>query len=201
MSIQTSEAPSPRVVADIPEPVARAHSAVPGARYWGLLRIAIGWVFLWAFLDKLLALGFASGRDPETGVADRFGDAAWINGGSPTEGFLSQGLHTKAPFTDFYSSFAGQTWVDVIYMASMLFIGAALMLGILTRLAALAGIAWMILFYTASAISPENNPLIDDHIVYAIALAGIAAVGAGHFLGLGREWERTSLASRHPMLR
>ena len=52
----------------------------------GVLRLVVGWTFLWAFLDKLLALGFATGRDPETGVVDRFGDAAWIDGGEPTFG-------------------------------------------------------------------------------------------------------------------
>ncbi len=72
---------------------------VRGGRIWGVLRLSMGWVFLWAFLDKLLALGFATGRNPETGVVDRFGDAAWIYGGSPTDGFLKFGLHTKEPFT------------------------------------------------------------------------------------------------------
>ena len=173
----------------------------PGAVWWGLLRIALGWVFLWAFLDKLFALGFATGRDPETGVVDRFGDAAWINGGSPTEGFLENGLNTRWFFDDLYSSLAGLWWVDWIYMLSMLLIGVALMLGVFTRLAALGGIVWMALFYTSSALWPENNPVIDDHVIYAIALAGIAAVGAGRFLGLGRWWERKGLAARHPMLR
>ena len=28
-----------------------------GGIFWGLLRITIGWVFLWAFLDKLLGPG------------------------------------------------------------------------------------------------------------------------------------------------
>ena len=28
---------------------------------------------------------------------DRFGDAAWIHGGSPTDGFVKFGLHTKSP--------------------------------------------------------------------------------------------------------
>src|SRR5690606_6862690 len=41
-------------------------------------RIAIGWVFLWAFLDKTFGLGFATARED-----------AWINGGSPTFGFLN----------------------------------------------------------------------------------------------------------------
>jgi thiosulfate dehydrogenase (quinone) large subunit len=169
--------------------------------FWGLLRIGIGWLFLWAFLDRLLALGFATGRDPETGVVDRFGDAAWINGGSPTEGFLQSGLHTKDPFQDFYSSLAGHAWVDWIYMLSMASIGLLLVLGIATRAAAIAGILWMVLFYTAAAIWPEHNPLIDDHVIEAIALAGIAYVGAGRYLGLGSWWERIGLVSKYPLLR
>lgn len=172
-----------------------------GGLFWGILRIAIGWVFLWAFLDKLLGLGFATGRNPETGVIDFFSPDAWIQGGSPTEGFLSFGLHTKEPFLGIYSDLAGHAWVDWIYMISMLSIGVALILGIAVRLAAVAGIIWMVLFYTAVAIWPENNPFLDDHIVYAIALAGIAYVGAGRYLGLGRWWERTALARRFPLLR
>jgi thiosulfate dehydrogenase (quinone) large subunit len=174
---------------------------VKGGLIWGLLRLSIGWVFLWAFLDKLLALGFASGRNPETGVADRFGDAAWINGGSPTDGFLQFGLHTKEPFTGFYESLAGSSLIEWAYMLSMLAIGVALMLGIATRLAAGAGILWMLLFYTASALSPENNPFMDDHIIYAIVLAGIAVVGGGRYLGLGKQWERLSFVQKYPILR
>ena len=174
---------------------------VKGGRIWGVLRLSIGWVFLWAFLDKLLALGFASGRNPETGVADRFGDAAWIHGGSPTDGFLKFGLHTKEPFTGFYEGLAGSSIIEWIYMLSMAAIGIALILGIATRLAAGAGIAWMVLFYTASAISPENNPFLDDHVIYAIVLAGIAIVGGGRYLGLGRRWERLPVVQRHEFLR
>ena len=47
---------------------------------WGLLRMAVGWIFLWAFLDKLVGLGFAT----EVGKG-------WLNGGSPTFGFLNFG--------------------------------------------------------------------------------------------------------------
>ena len=172
-----------------------------GGLFWGLLWLGIGFVFLWAFLDKAFALGFATGRDQETGAVDRFGDAAWIHGGSPTDGFLANGLHTKAPFESFYADLAGQGWVEWIYMLSMLGIGTALIVGILVRPAAVAGIVWMVLFYTASAVWPENNPVIDDHVIYAIALAGIAYVGAGRYLGLGRWWEKTALVKRNPVLR
>jgi thiosulfate dehydrogenase [quinone] large subunit len=180
-------------------------AAEPGearARYvWGALRLAMGWTFLWAFLDKLLALGFATGRNPETGVVDRFGPAAWIHGGSPTDGFLKFGLHTKAPFTDFYSGLVGSTWIEWIYMISMAAIGIALLLGILTRLAAGAGVLWMILFYTAASIWPENNPFLDDHVVYAIVLVGIGLVGAGRYLGLGKAWEKLGVVKKYPILR
>ena len=172
-----------------------------GGVFWGLLRLAMGWVFFWAFLDKLLALGFATGRDPETGVVDRFGPAAWIEGASPTEGFLSFGLHTKEPFLGIYSDLAGQGWVDWVYMVSMAAIGVALLLGIFTTLAALGGAIWMALFYTAAGIWPENNPFLDDHMVEFIILLGLAYVGAGRYLGLGRWWERTALVSRFPLLR
>jgi thiosulfate dehydrogenase [quinone] large subunit len=170
-----------------------------GAKFWGVLRIALGWVFLWAFLDKAFGLGFATGR-LEDGSIDFFGDAAWINGGSPTDGFLMFGLHTKGFLVEFYESFQGQTWVEWVYMLSMLAIGLGLILGIASRLAAIGGIIWMAIFYTAGAIWPENNPFLDDHVVYAIALAGIASVRAGRYLGLGRWWEKTGLAKRFPIL-
>ena len=77
-----------------------------------VLRIAFGLTFLWAFFDKLLALGFGTGKsvNPETGaeVVDRFGDAAWINGASPTEGFLAFGA--DGPFKSFYNDIAGAAW-------------------------------------------------------------------------------------------
>jgi thiosulfate dehydrogenase [quinone] large subunit len=191
--VEEAEPVSPPEAATVPAP--------RGAYFWGVLRLAMGWIFLWAFLDKLLALGFATGRDPETGVVDRLGDAAWINGGSPTEGFLSFGLHTKEPFEGFYSGLAGDAWVDWAYMLSMAAIGLLLLLGIMTRPAAIAGIVWMALFYTAVAIWPENNPFLDDHVIEAIVLAGIAWMGAGRWLGLGGWWERQPLPRRFPILR
>lgn len=52
----------------------------------------------------------------------------------------------------FYQGLAGSVIIEWVYMISMAGIGIALRLGILTRLAAMAGIAWMIIFFTASAI-------------------------------------------------
>ena len=179
--------------------IPEAEVPTKGARIWALLRISMGWVFLWAFIDKTFALGFATGRNPETGAIDFFGDAAWINGASPTEGFLSFG--TKGPFAEFFQGLAGSGWVDWVYMLSMVAIGLALILGIGVRLAAIGGIIWMGLFYAAGAIWPENNPFLDDHVVYAIVLAGIAYVAAGRTWGLGRWWESTALVKKLPVLK
>jgi thiosulfate dehydrogenase [quinone] large subunit len=62
--------------------------------------------------SQLFALGFATGRNPATGAIDFFGKAAWIHGGSPTDGLLKFGLNTKDPFLSFYQGLAGSTWVE-----------------------------------------------------------------------------------------
>ena len=164
----------------------------------GVLRIGLGWVFLWAFLDKMFALGFSTGRDAKTGIVDRFGDAAWLNGGSPTKGFLSFG--TKGPFADFYSSIAGAGWADWLFMMGLLDIGLALVLGIGTRVAAVAGSALMVMMWSA-ALAPETNPFMDDHLVYALTLIVLALMGAGRFVGLGRQWEQLSVVRHHGWLK
>lgn len=184
---------------------------VKGALLWGLARISIGWVFLWAFLDKAFALGFSTGR-LEDGTIDFFARGqAWLNGGSPTAGVFAYAL--KGPFTGLYRAIGNVSmtaqgpvanppaWVDWVYMLSMLLIGLGLISGVMTRIAAFGGIVWMAIFYTATSIWPEFNPFVDDHVVYAIVLAGLAAIDAGRYLGLGTYWERLPIVQRHPILR
>jgi len=168
------------------------------ARYaWAATRLSIGFVFLWAFFDKLLALGYATGTDRETGAIDRFGDAAWINGGSPTLGFLSG---VTGPFKDVFEPMAGAAWADWLFMVGLLGIGVALMLGIGMRIAAASG-ALLLVFMWMASLPLENNPFMDDHLVYAMVLIGLAFVHAGDTLGIGRMWARTDLVRRHPVLR
>ena len=119
-----------------------------------MLRIGFGFTFLWAFFDKLLALGFGTGYD-EAGKLDRFGDAAWINGGSPTEGFLKFGA--DGPFKDFYNSIGGTPFADWGFMLGLLAIGVALTLGAGVRLAAAGGAVMYLLMWTV-VLPPENNP-------------------------------------------
>lgn len=112
------------------------------------LRIAFGITFLWAFLDKTFALGFHTGYDQE-GNLDRFGDAAWINGGSPTEGFLSFGVPADNPFHGFFTGLAGQAWVDWLFMLGLLGIGVTLLLGIGMRIGTAAGALMYAFMYAA----------------------------------------------------
>ncbi len=153
----------------------------------GLLRIAFGLTFLWAFVDKLFGLGYAT----------KSGDS-WLNGGSPTEGFLKFGA--KGPFKSFYNSIAGDMWVNVLFMVALLAIGVALTLGIGMRLAGVGGTLLYIMMWTV-AMPPENNPVLDEHLLGAISIAVLSLTLAGNTLGLGHLWTNTSLVKKFPVLR
>jgi thiosulfate dehydrogenase [quinone] large subunit len=164
-----------------------------------VLRIGYGITFLWAFFDKLLALGFHTGYDQE-GNLDRFGDAAWINGGSPTEGFLAFGVPEDNPFKDIFNGMAGAAWADWLFMLGLLGIGAALLTGIGMRVAAGAGALLYTLMYAAS-LPLENNPVVDDHLIGAVVVVVLALTLAGDTWGAGRRWARTNLVRKNPVLR
>jgi thiosulfate dehydrogenase [quinone] large subunit len=163
------------------------------------LRIAYGVTFLWASLDKTFALGFHTGYD-QAGQLDRFGPAAWINGGSPTEGFLSFAVPADNPFHGFYTGLAGQAWVDWLFMAGLLGIGLTLLLGVGMRIGTAAGALMYAFMYTAS-LPLENNPVVDDHLIGIIVMAVLARGAAGTTWGFGRAWHETPLVEQHPALR
>ena len=163
-----------------------------------VLRVAFGLTFLWAFVDKLLALGYHTGYD-QAGTLDRFGDAAWINGGSPTEGFLTFGVNPDSPFASFFNNLAGYAVVDWMFMLGLLAIGVALTLGVGIRIGAISGFA-MYLFMYAAVMVPENNPIIDDHLIGAIAWSSShspwpATPGASARPGPGPTWSVGSASS------
>lgn len=150
------------------------------------LRIGMGWQFLWAFFDKLLGLGFTT--PPEN---------AWIAGGSPTTGFLF--FAVSGPFASFYNVLAGNALVDAFFMISLLLLGVTLISGIGVRIAGYGGAILMLLIFLA-LMPPENNPILDDHIIYAALLIGLASEKAGHYFGLGNWWAQTQLVQKYPIL-
>jgi thiosulfate dehydrogenase [quinone] large subunit len=166
------------------------------------LRVLMGFTFLWAFLDKAFALGFSTGRVLDdagnTVKIAFFGDAAWIHGASPTVGAVGFALkgpfaHTVQTVTGFQMTQTGPTvnaWVDWVYMLSMLLIGIGLITGVMTRLAAVGGIIWLAVFYLATAIWPEHNPVVDEHVIDAVVLLALIYMNAGRYFGLGKVWQR-----------
>ena len=127
---------------------------------WVLLRISMGFIFLWAFADKLLGLGYST--------ADGNG---WIDGGSPTSGFLSNSV--RGPFAEFFGSLAGMAVVDWVFMAGLLGVGLTLAFNKYVTWGAAAGALMMALMYLA-AFPPTSNPFIDSHIIYILVLALLA---------------------------
>jgi thiosulfate dehydrogenase [quinone] large subunit len=152
---------------------------------WAITRLCLGWTFLWPFLDKTFGLGH------ETTSAH-----AWINGGSPSFGFLSG---ATGPFAGFYQSIAGAGWVNWLFMIGLLGIAVALLLGIGMRIAAGGGAVLLVLMWSAS-LPPQDDIFMDNHIIYALVLIGLALVAAGNTFGLGRWWTQTSLVRRFPWL-
>jgi len=161
-----------------------------GHKLIGITRIVVGWVFLWAFLDKLFGLGYAT--TPAK---------AWINGGSPSQGFLTYGINHEGPFHLVFMDYLTPNYqiVDVLLMAMFLFVGASLLLGIGVRLASAAGLIFMISIWI-SAIPLENNPLIDEHILYALMLLIFATINAGKWMGLGNKWMNLPFVQKNKFL-
>lgn len=155
---------------------------------WGLLRLSMGWIFLWPFFDKLFGLGFATA--PEK---------AWVLGNSPTFGFLK--FATKGPFAEFYQGLAGNAAVDWLFMLGLLFIGLALALGVMVRFAAFFGAVMLVLMYTAAFIPPEHNPFLDDHLIYALLMFALIFSDSGRRLGFGEWWCKLWVVKSFPILK
>jgi thiosulfate dehydrogenase [quinone] large subunit len=156
-------------------------------RALGILRIAFGLSFLWAFVDKVFGLGYAtpSGK-------------GWIDGGDPTAGFLGKG--TSGPMADFYRSLVGDWWVTPLFMIGLAGIGLALTLGIGMRIAAVSGALLYLMMWSAN-LPPQTNPVLDDHILGAITVVALGLVAAGNVWGLGKWWSGLDFVHKYPWLR
>ena len=168
-----------------------------------VLRIGLGFVFLWAFLDKLFGLGFATCRTVAEDASfsiDVMCEKAWLSGGHVTEGYLVYGGNPNSPFHDFFVNLGGDRWTDWAFMLGLLGVGLALMLGIGTRIGAWAGAA-MLLFMYMTQMWPANNPILDDHIAYIVAIfAAVWLEFSRQSLGLGAWWRKLPIVKQNPWL-
>ncbi|MEV4420239.1 DoxX family protein [Patulibacter sp. NPDC049589] len=183
---RVTDAAQERVHHAVTEPAGSPRRA-PAERYaWALTRIGLGWLFFWAFIDKMFGLG----HDTTSGQA-------WINGGNPTKGYLSS---ATGPLDGLFQGMAGGWLVNVLFMAGLLAVGAALMLGVAHRLATLGGVLLVALMWV-SHLPPDSNPFLDDHLIYAAVLVGLLFAGADRTLGLGERWSKLGIVRRLPLLR
>ena len=136
------------------------------------LRVLVGWHFLYEGLTKLTA-------------------PSWT-----AAGYLKQ---AKGPLGDQFRWLATRTDLignaDLITMWGLSIVGACLILGLFTRLASLAGIGFILLFYLSAppligyfyAIPSEGSYLIvNKNLVELSALVVILLTRSGRFAGLDR---------------
>ena len=137
---------------------------------------------MWAFVDKLFGLGFATPSE-----------RAWINGGTPAQGFMKAGAESDNPFAQFFANIAGP-WSDWLFMIGLFGIGIALLTGAGLKIAAWTGTALLLFMYLAQlpwyATEGATNPITDSHWIEALALIVVAATYAGDTWGLGKWWGR-----------
>ena len=185
---------------------AASHSAQTGAPRTNsaaaislaVLRVSMGFVFMWAFLDKTFGLHYSTPSSK-----------AWIHGGSPTNGFLKS--VDVGPLQSWFHSIAGTWWADWLFMLGLLGVGLTLILGVLMYAGTAAGVLLLGFMWlaelplaqhtSAGVASGSTNPFADYHYIYAVVLVVLALTGAAQTWGLGRMWAAQPAIRRHPWLR
>jgi thiosulfate dehydrogenase [quinone] large subunit len=137
-----------------------------------VLRVLVGWHFLYEGLTKLTAPSWSSA------------------------GYLKQ---ARGPLADFFRGMAADPGqlanADLITMWGLTIVGACLILGLFTRLSSLAGAAFVFLFYIATppfigyfySIPSEGSYLIvNKNLIEIAALAVIFTTRSGLYYGLDR---------------
>ena len=147
----------------MPRPASAVVTSKPARFVLALLRIAVGFIFLWSFLDKTFGLHYSTGPS-----------RAWINGGTPAQSYLT-GATTGKPLASFFDSLAVPA-MDWLFMLGFMY-------------AAVAPWVWGSL-----------NPVVNEHLVYALVLILIPLTSAGDTLGLGSWWKGLGLVKKLPFL-
>ena len=137
-----------------------------------LLRVFVGWHFLYEGLTKL-------------------NSATWS-----AAGYMKA---SRGPFSGLFKWIASQPQMldnaNLITMYGLTIVGVLLMLGLFTRLASVAGMGFILLFYLCNppfvgyfyTIPTEGSYLIvNKNLVELAALLVILVTGSGRFAGLDR---------------
>ena len=143
-----------------------------------LLRLSLGWLFLYAGISKIF-------------------NPAWSAAGY---------LHGAKTFTGLYEWLAQPGILPVVNVLNewgALLLGVSLLLGIFVRLSTVLGAVLMLLYYIPILEFPyvgEHAFLVDEHIVYALALLVLGSLRAGRVWGLETWCSNLPICSRYPRL-
>jgi thiosulfate dehydrogenase [quinone] large subunit len=137
-----------------------------------VLRIVVGWHFLYEGIAKLTSTAWSSA------------------------GYLRQ---ARGPFGELFKGLAGQPNLldaaNLVTMWGLTIVGVLLILGLFTRLASVGGIGFIVLFYLANppfvgyfySLPAEGSYLIvNKNLVELCALLVVLVTGSGRFAGLDR---------------
>lgn len=143
-----------------------------------LLRVSMGWMFLYAGVVKLINPGWS---------AERF-------------------LNNAKSFPEFFAWFASPSMLpltDFLNEWGLTLLGISLILGIGVRLATILGVALMALYYLPLDFPKPNanSFVVDDHIIYIFALLVLGAFKAGRYFGLENWCSNLPICRKYPALR
>lgn len=143
-----------------------------------LLRIGIGWLMFYAGITKILNPNFSAA------------------------GYLG----TAKTFPNIYQWLASPAnigWINFVNEWSLTLLGISLILGIAVRFSSILGAVLMLLYYFPVLTFPyvAHSYIVDEHIVYALALLVLAATRAGRVYGLENWCSNLPICSKFPQLR
>ena len=150
------------------------------------LRLVMAWTFLQAGLDKLLAGDWTAANFLLNAIPP----------GNPLAGF----------FTTLGTDYVGL--VNVLNVWGQILVGLALLVGAFVRFSAFWGAVMMLFYWLASlegglldGLPIAHGWVVDSHLVYAVLLFGLGAIGAGRIVGVDEYLEATSVVQNNPWLR
>lgn len=144
-----------------------------------LLRISLGWMFFYAGITKVLDPGWSA------------------------TGYL-QGAKTFAGFYHWLLQPGILPAVNLVNEWGLTLLGVALILGVFVRLSSILGALLMLLYYLPILQFPYPNAhayIVDEHIIYIVALLFLGASRAGRVWGLENWCSNLPICSAFPKLR
>src|SRR3989344_2863980 len=131
-----------------------------------LLRVSLGWMFLYSGINALTTPSWSA--------------AGYLKGAKTFAGFYQWLLQPNIlPVINFVNEWA------------LTLLGISLILGIFIRFSAPLGAVLMLLYYFPILAFPYPNAhafIVDEHIIYALALLVLASLRAGDVWGLGKKF-------------